>query len=785
MTRAGPIAGRRAPHAGLLAAACVHLALAMCTQAARADEPPEPQDASAAQDGSKGPSADQNAPPPGAAAEPQGAAPASDAGDKADAKAEAKVIDVRVIGSAADALQKIPGSGQLISARDVARAQPNDVAELLRRVPGLVVRQEQGGGLRLDISVRGLDSTRSRRVLVLEDGVPVSNNPYGEPDLYYSTPFERVRGVEVVKGSGSILFGPQTVGGVVHFLTHAPPDRRRVYLWMNGGAPGQFELLGRYGDAWNDVRYTAQVFGKRGDGVRGESYWATDAFAKIAVPISARSELTAKVGFHEEAATSTDLGLTRDMFAKDPRRPTIAPYDEVRVRRVDGSITHRLRLGEGADLLTIAYATSTNRLWRRQDYERSPVAGVVYERIVGDVTQPNGAIYFRDSNTVRDRGYAVFGVEPRLTYRFTTGAVGHTLDAGLRFLTESASRAQRAGESPLSEAGSLSAAEDSSTVAIAGYVQDRIAFTDNLLVTPGFRFEYASSRRNIRRAICVPGLPGCGPGTELEPHDLQIQGTSDVVAPIPGIGIVAGTPRLHGFGGLHVGFAPPRLATAINDGGIDARLDAERAVHYEAGLRAAPWRFLEAEATFFLSNFENQIVPAPRADGDTDLVNGGSTRHIGAEATVRVEVGRALSLPLSIDVYASYTGLSAKFVHGPSDGKTLPYAPEHTASAVLDLEHAVGLGGQVAWTFVGPRFADDENTREVDVTGRIGELPAYHLLDFSLRYTHKPTGLGATLAVKNALDEIYIASRRPDGIFPSGFRQIIGGVRWTYDESAQ
>ena len=86
---------------------------------------------------------------------------------------------------------------------------------------------------------------------------------------------------------------------------------------------------------------------------------------------------------------------------------------------------------------------------------------------------------------------------------------------------------------------------------------------------------------------------------------------------------------------------------------------------------------------------------------------------------------------------------------------------------------------------LGPQFADDENTSPVDATGRVGGLPAYQILDMVLRYTHAPTGLGASLAVKNALDEIYVVSRRPDGIFPAGFRQIIGSVRWTYDEGAR
>ncbi|MEZ4313221.1 MAG: TonB-dependent receptor [Polyangiaceae bacterium] len=746
--------------ASIPSAACVHIAIALCTHPASAAPPPP---ASAAPTTAPAPSTTAPAPSTPAPAPSTPAAPTDP---------EPRTIDVHVIGTNPDALQKIPGSGQLIPAKDIARAQPYDISELLRRVPGLVVRQDQGAGNRLDISVRGLDGTRSRRVLVLEDGVPVANNPYGEPDLYYSPPFERVRGVEIVKGSGSILFGPQTIGGVVQLLTHAPPDARRAYLWMNAGSPGQFELLGRYGDAFGDVRYLAQIFGKRGDGARGERYWATDAFAKLALPLSERGELTAKVGYHEESATTTDLGLTRGMFATDPRRPTLAPFDEARVRRIDGSLTHKLRITPDVDLTTIAYLTSTTRLWRRQDYDRTPQQGVTYERIAGDLTEPNGALYFRDTTSIRDRAYSVFGIEPRLTARFTTGRTAHTLEAGARFLTETASRALRSGESLLSEAGESRTVEDGATTAFAAYVQDRIAFTDHLLVTPGFRFEYASSKRTIRRAV-VAGTP----------RDVTIEGTSSVVAPIPGIGIVAGTPRLHGFAGIHLGFAPPRLTTSIREDGVDEQLDPERAIHYEAGLRARPFRFLRAEATFFLSNFENQIVPVVRDDSTTtDLDNAGRTRHIGAEAAVRAELGRAFSLPLSLDLSASYTALSAKFVFGPNEGNTLPYAPEHTASVVLDTEHPIGLGAQVSWTFISSQFADPENSTESDPTGRKGLLDPYQILDLSLRYTHAPTGLGGALAVKNALDEIYIVSRRPDGIFPAGFRQIIASVRWTYDE---
>src|SRR5439155_18611980 len=112
--------------------------------------------------------------------------------------------------------------------------QPVDSAEMLRRVPGVQVRQEYSGGSRIDISIRGLESGRSRRVLLLEDGVPLARNHYSEPDMNYAPAIERYRAIEVVKGSGNILFGPQTLAGTINFVTLAPPDKPTVVVDADG-----------------------------------------------------------------------------------------------------------------------------------------------------------------------------------------------------------------------------------------------------------------------------------------------------------------------------------------------------------------------------------------------------------------------------------------------------------------------------------------------------------------------------------------------------------------------
>jgi len=87
------------------------------------------------------------------------------------------------------------------------------------------VRDEEGLALRPNIGIRGLNPTRSSKTLLLEDGLFVTYAPYGDNATYYHPPIERFASVEVVKGAGQIGYGPVTVGGVVNYITPAPPAR--------------------------------------------------------------------------------------------------------------------------------------------------------------------------------------------------------------------------------------------------------------------------------------------------------------------------------------------------------------------------------------------------------------------------------------------------------------------------------------------------------------------------------------------------------------------------------
>ena len=683
-----------------------------------------------------------------------------------------ETAEVRVIGSGADALQKVPGSGTVLGEKDLKRAQPVDTAEMLRRVPGVQVRQEFGGGNRIDISVRGLEGGRSRRVLILEDGVPMSLNPYSEPDMYFAPVIERYRAIEVVKGSGNILFGPQTLAGTINFVTLMPPESQRGAIDVDVGTYGYVRALANYGDRMGETRYVVQLLHRRGDGFRNLSFDSTDVFAKVTFPTGQNGDLLLKLGYHRDDVASDDVGLTAAMYRADPRRGTLSPASQQALDRYDVSLTHEQRFAPSTKLKTLLYAYETDRIWRRQDYTRAPNGVDSYSVIVGDTRTPGGAIYFKDSNTVLDRQYGVIGFEPRAEHRMSTGTVGHTVDFGGRLLRETAHYRQGSGGYAETYAGSNDFEERHTGGAFAAYLQDRIAFRDDLLVTPGIRYEHLSFDRVVLRRTV---------GTTT--RDVYDEGSKTVHGVIPGIGMVVGTRRFNLFGGLHLGFAPPRVTSAISANGISSDVRADESINYELGVRTAPNKWWRFETAGFLSNFSNQVIvnTATVASNDTNLTDAGATNLVGAESATHFGFHKMFGWATEVELGVRYTFSRATFRYGPNAGNFLPYAPEHNANTNFDVEHPSGVGGQVAYAFTGSQFADAENTRNEDVTGRLGILSSRHLVDATVHYRHKASGVTLRLTAKNLLDADYVIARRPEGIFAGGFRQILFGASWDWE----
>lgn len=691
-------------------------------------------------------------------------------------RARRMVTSVEVLGKSQELLQEIPGSAYLVSRQEIEQSNPTDANELLRRVPGINLREDSGPvAMRLNVGIRGLNPDRSRQILVLEDGIPISLAPYGEPEMYYSPPIDRMRGVEVMKGSGQILYGPQTIGGVLNFLTPDPPPKTRGSVEVEGGQRGFFTGQASLGGSTKDQNagWLINFLRKQGDGFRNFFFDINDLQAKFTVRASDRHQFGIKLGVYDERSNSTYLGLTTPQFLSDANANSV-PHDLLKLRRYSGSLSHTATLTPSAILSTSVFAYNTVRDWRRQNFDRSDL-GKTYLGVEGDPSTPGGAIYLLDSAVNRNREFTVAGWQTALAIEYRLAGLRSKLDTGVRYVYEEADDKEIEGPSFDASTGTLLSDEDRFGKAFSVFAQNRLYLSSRVILTPGIRMEHYDYTRDIQR-LRISGVP----------TNVDRRAGDTLTKAIPGLGLtVNANDRLTFFTGLHRGFAPPRTKDAITSGGVPLDLDAELSWNYEAGARFRPRRGVTGELTFFRMDFENQIIPAAQSGGaTTTLVNGGATLHQGLETSLRVDWDQMVQSPLAFYTDIRYTYLPiARFTRNTLfQDNRLPYAPENILAFIVGGRHRSGLGFEADASLIGAQFGDNRETITPSNDGTVGLLPRYTIWNFTADYEvrRERVTIRPFVSIKNFTNELYISSRAPQGIQPGPFRQVNAGVKLTF-----
>jgi Fe(3+) dicitrate transport protein len=719
-----------------------------------------------------------------------------------------KIPLTEVIGTAPNALEHIPGSGRVVTKESIEKNRRLTINEALREVPGVNVRDEEGLGIRPNIGIRGLDPTRSRKVHIMEDGVPIMLMPYGDPSSYYFPPIFRFDRIEVLKGSGQLLYGPQNIGGVINLITRMPPATPTGNLQFMGGNNNYFNTHFDYGGTWGKSGYLLDVTHFQSDTPRFLNNRAKvdDVTFKTVQELSDRTTILAKFNYYREDSSLGYQGLTERMYATTPRF-TPFEHDNFDFRRVGAHVAVQHMFTANLTATTNFFAHYIQRDWTRQNQLGVDASGAPIGSVAGvtgnNIPAASATVTPTNARFTNAREYWVYGVEPRFHYTHRLLGIDSEADFGARYMYEESNRQQFLNNASgigvgqgcfVSPVTNTCLGENNlrTTNAYALFFQNRFFVTEQITITPGFRVEHVNYDQNNR-------LANNGDGNFAK---------TSMTEALPGVGVTYSPFKNYTFfGGIHRGFSPPQISDAVTATGVVADLDAELSWNYELGLRSNPVQWLGYEFTFFQMDFQNQIVAQSVAGGvGSTLTNAGRTKHRGIEFAVKADVldmvtGYDRDHDITVDFNYTWvaqaefrgtrnsnitsTGATGALLSGESatfgiSGNRVPYSPKHMLTTGIGYSNRpVGFDARAEVQCISDMFADDRNLVSPTPNGQRGLIEGWCILNAAANQHVKPLKTTFFVTGKNLLDQLYIVDRTR-GIYPGLPMLVMVGAKWTF-----
>jgi iron complex outermembrane recepter protein len=252
----------------------------------------------------------------------------------------------------AEAAQSLPLGVSVITADEIQASGAATINEALVRVLGIVGRQDFYGGGEYNLDLRGFGATADNNQVVIVDGLRFSEADLGGTRLA-GIPIESVERIEVLRGSGAVLYGEGATGGVIVITTKAGTGKdQRNSASVYAGA-GTFDL--------RDLRARATVAGggfsldvagqKRDSDNHRENFRSeTDAASVTGQWSNDWLRLGARVT-RDSLDTGLPGGLTMAQYEANPRQTT-TPDDKAHIRNERNSVFAEAQLAHwqlGAD----------------------------------------------------------------------------------------------------------------------------------------------------------------------------------------------------------------------------------------------------------------------------------------------------------------------------------------------------------------------------------------------------------------------------------------------------
>lgn len=699
----------------------------------------------------------------------------------AESARESELGPIEVFGASQDHLER-PLDPIKVNQKKIEAYQYTDVNRALKNVSGAYSREEDGHGLRPNIGLRGTSPDRSKKVVLMEDGILTGPAPYSAPAAYYTPSMTHVESLEVFKGFSAVPYGPNSIGGAVNYVSTSIPFERKRELSATYGQFNSLNLKGMAGGPVGSHEYLLQLSRITTDGFkkleRGTptGFVENDILGKFDFKISETLRLAFTAGFADENSSETYVGLTQTDFESTPFRRYAASQKD-RMKWTHSKLRARLTYQPSSTgtIETTLYRHDFHRSWYRLDAFRD--TNVNLRGILNDPTGGN-APYFDilrggvDSSSLgndgqlnvvdNDRTYYSHGLQTKFGWDVEAGQHRHGFEFQVRFHQDGISRNHTSDfyEMTTQQMHRTAAPTQTSLKNKDEASAWTLSFLDNwrwrrLTLTPAVRFEtvdfkntdlLTGNQRSRTDSFWVPGL------------SLTVKISEQV--------------------SIRISQNAAATASGLATDGSEMR---ESSNNYETEIRYQdPSRNQQLSLLYFESDYRNLTGTCTVSTGctasQTDVqFNGGQAKISGVEfdAAKGFHLG-AVYLPLQLNVTLLRARFASNFTSTSQEwglgqiraGDPLPYVPE--------ARYTVSIGSEYKrfkqdFSFVYQSKVYDQSA----AAGRI-EVLGYGVIDWAGSYQLSKTSRIFAKA-DNILGREYSVSARPFGLRPGKPRGIYVG----------
>ena len=651
---------------------------------------------------------------------------------------------------------------------------------LLQTVGGIHLQEEDGLGLRPNIGLRGATPHRSKKITLMEDGILIAPAPYSSPAAYFFPNMMKTSELEIYKGTSSIRYGPHSVGGAINFVTRPIPSRQRTEVMVSHGLKKKYRVS--TGGRKRSLGYLLEYNRMESDGIKKlpdggpTGFEKNDVLIKVDYKIKKYDQhISLRTSHASEQSHETYLGLNQQDFYKDPyARYAASANDLMKWRHQQYQVRYAIAPSENIAMNMALYYHKFNRNWSKFNGFNNDIHISNYLNPKSLEYDPHFLKVLRgESDSILNNGEddIVVGNNNR---EYDSGGIvleksfswqAHDLTVGFRYHRDRIKRMHTKDIFKMTK-GKLHAILrdipatqniDTSHARVI-FLEDRIGFSNDLLVSLGARWEEVDTERKSLSGNILPGKPY---------HNTFAPGLGIQYTPTNDINFIAGVSK---------------GVSSISPGQKHS-VEPEESINYEAGVKYQG--IIQGEWIGFFNDYKNikgfcSFSSGCQEENLDREFNGGAAHVYGWEGRLATEFE---IFSFDIPVEANYTKTMAHFRKETESfnrewglgtirkGDPLPYIPEDKLSL------SVGVRRNNLSSFVNynwQSYVYDQSVQKGRQT-----VPAYGVLDWAIGYQYSKS-FNMFFRLDNVLAQEYLVSFRPWGARPGKPRSFHLGLKYVF-----